>query len=386
MKRWLLLAIFCFLVGTSALAADYGILGGEGLTTAGDVTLNWRALERNNRLNSNYRGDDPFSEARIRVFMVKQFDSTKKVNVEFLWDSESDPHIFGAYLTLRRAIGPVGIRTGFIPSALGNYSTRSTYFNQNPVIGVPAIWHYKTTLNSSGSFNNDSIHVRGSSVNYGYGIPVAYDACWNFGSEFFIDQCGWWDASLAVTTGSTSNPLSTTNLGYQKIARIAFRTSPALRFGFSSANSSWIRPDAKVKYPKKPLEYYQNVGNAFFEAGYGHWQWFGEAMHCAWQTPFIKEGTITATGGYLESRWNFYPGYYWGLRLDRMQFSDIAESVNDDSVKEPWTYNFNRIETALAWRVIREGVIRLDYQGTYFDESHEYHPIHFLALQWMFAF
>ncbi len=383
MKRWIITGLL--LLATVGIAtADYGIMEGPGLRIAGDLTTTFRALDRNATLNTNSHGDDPFDPIRVRMFLLKDWDSTVKMNVEFLWDNGNNvpPRIQGAYFTFTHFLGPISAKVGLIPSTIGNYGQRSTYFNLNPVIGVPAFWHYRTSMNINGSSTNSNIKT-GYENSYP-GTNLAYDACWCSGVEFIYNPQPW-KISLGVAKGATDGPFSVNN-GYMKSIRISEQLNPSFLYGISYANSNWIKDDPQhVTLPKNTLDYYQNAYNAFFEYSFGHWEFYGEGIYSRWDAPFIREGSVNATSGYVDGKWSFIPGWYWGFRVDRMQFNKISMSNDGTGPSEPWAYDFSRFETSINWRVMREGFIRLDYQGTHFEDEDPMN-IQMMALSFQFAF
>ncbi len=370
---------------TSIYAADYGIIGGDGLKIAGDMWVTFRAMERTLSPNTNFHGDDPFNVLRVRTFLIREWNPKSKMNIEFLWDNKAAPRVQGAYLTFREVWGAWGARVGMIPSPFGNYGTRSTYFNQNPLIGVPAMWHYRTPFNSNGSPKNSQLIARKSRINRG--LPIAYDACWDYGVEAIYDK-GYWEGGLAVTQGTIGSMAAVDNNGYQVIGRIGVKPSTGMRAGFSAALGPYLRPDTSASVAtlqKKYLDYDQKAFGFYWEYSLGYWQLYSELMSSTYEPPLIKGGDLTNISGYFEARWNFAPGWYFAERFDVFQYNKIPVNNDGSGAKEKWGYDVNRIELAVGWRPIREGIIRLDYQGSFYDQS-RVDPLHLMALQFGFAF
>ena len=383
--RTLLFAIFfsTFVFTSAARAGDYGIVAGDGLKVAGDLWITFRGLERYHSPNRNFHGDDPFNFLRVRTFLVKEWNPKNKMTVEFLWDNKtSAPRVQGAYLTFKDLWGPWGARVGMIPSPFGNYGTRSTYFNQNPLIGVPAMWHYRTPFSNNGTSSNLQLMSRKSRVNRS--SPIAYDACWDYGVEGFYDK-GLWEFGLAGTMGTLGSMSAVDNNGYQVIGRVGVKPTLGMRTGLSFAQGPYIRPDSTVSIPGNILDYDQTAYGFYWEYAIGYWQLYSELMQSEFESPFVKGGDISNVSGYFEARWNFTPGWYLAERFDVFQYSEIPVNNDGTGPKEKWGYDFNRIELALGFRPIREGIIRLDYQGTFFDES-GIDPLHLMALQFGYAF
>ncbi len=103
-------------------------------------------------LNRNFRRDDPFNEIRLRVFMQHWVTERIAVFGEILYDLDADVRVNGAYVVVNEIAGKpwLNSRIGMAPSLFGSFGFRGTYFNQNPLIGVPLVWHYRTTLDGGG--------------------------------------------------------------------------------------------------------------------------------------------------------------------------------------------------------------------------------------------
>ncbi len=157
MNRFLnLLIVTCvFLLPIICEAGKYS-LGSSGFEISGDQTITFRELDKHSKLNQNNRKDDPFNTFRTRFFITKNWKPNIGLSVEVLFD-QKNTRINGAYLTFDNVItSQFSVIAGLIPSPFGNFSHRSTYFNQNPVIGVPVMWHFHTPLLGNGSSTNES--------------------------------------------------------------------------------------------------------------------------------------------------------------------------------------------------------------------------------------
>jgi hypothetical protein len=373
-----LISLFPILV----LANTYS-LGNTGFEISGDLALTFRELDKHSKVNTNFRGDDPFNAYRIRTFITKGWNEDIRLAVEFLWDNGAPARVNGAYLTFMNVLkSPIYAKVGLIPSPFGNYGHRSTYFNQNPLVGIPLMWHYHTPLSKSGTNTNSSMFPRNTENLTG--VPPGYDSCWDTGVSIHYDN-DFLETALALTQGSLSNPRAYDNEGYQGLVRLGIKPISGMKLGASGAYAPWIKPDAFVNLPENLESYMQTAVGSYFEYSKGLVQFYSEVMNIKWDAPFIHEKELSLTTGYGEIQWKFYPGLYVATRYDFMNFSTIA--VNDDGSgpTESWGYDLDRIELAVGYRIIREGFIRLDYQmNNYRDELAK--DINILALQFQFAF
>ncbi len=399
------------LFSVSASAKSYS-LGSTGFDLSGDMAVTFRTLDRHSPLNTNFHGDDPFNPYRARLFVQKGWTDKIHLSLEFLWDSGADPRVQGAYFTFSKLLGSESLyaKVGLIPAPFGNYSWRSTYFNQNPLIGVPLFWHWKTPLPGDGRANNASLLE--SKAEGARSLPPGYDACWDTGISLHFDR-GWLESAVAITQGAMSDPRAAGNDGYQGIVNIGLHPLAGLRFGGSVAVGAWINPSEPdsiestydvyeytstsgggsarqtaanydYAYPKAPEGYLATIYGGYLEYSFGYWQFFSETAWEQWQTPFLKEDSIDLLTGYLEARYKINAQWYLAGRYDILRYSKIK--IPDTSKKATWGWDVNRFEAALGYRVIREGFIRLDYQGNFYVDSGGPEAVQILALQFLFAF
>lgn len=378
------IAVLLFALALPAFASTYS-MGPTGVEISGDLALTFRELDKHSRINTNFRQDDPFNTYRVRLFLGKAWTEEIRADIELLYDSQADARVQGAYLTFFDIFGsPVFAKVGLIPSPFGNFSHRGTYFNQNGLIGTPAMWHMHTPLSGRGHQSNSDFWPR-SETNTG-GVPPMYEACWETGASLHYEE-GIVEAALGLTQGTISNPPAYDNDGYQGIVKAGLHPTPGLRFGASGAYGPWIKPGAPDSvFAGSDLEsFMQTAGGLYLEYTFGHWQFFSEGYYVDWQLPQVYEESVSLMSAYAEARWNFRPDMYLAGRYDVLTYSEIA--VNDDGTggQRPWGYDFDRVEAAIGYRIIREGYIRLNYQGTLF-RSDAAEDIHMLALQFFFAF
>lgn len=149
-------------------------------TWSGDLAVSIKALDRHLTENGNFRGDDPFNDVRLRLFPRHWINDRIGIFGEILYDSGvkgGGLRANGAYLVVNELFSRpwLSLKAGLIPSPFGNYGLRSTYFNLNPLIGVPLIWHHRTPLpNNMYATSADLLQKKRDGEPY---MPIAYDAC-----------------------------------------------------------------------------------------------------------------------------------------------------------------------------------------------------------------
>ena len=360
----------------------------------GDLAVTASALDRDSHVNTNFRGDSPFDLTRLRLFVRTQATENIGVYAEIFLDNEAPVRMNGAYLYIRDIIQDrLDLKVGMLPAPFGNYGLRSTYFNLNPFIGVPALWHYKTGLRTDQYVTNeDLIDESGKVLTNRWGAALGYDACWDIGVEALFFWSGF-ELSGAVTAGTMGVPQARFNNGYQVVVKASVLPTDGVRFGASFAQGPYMVPSTNsgaylargigLPDPNADAPEDQTTFGLHGEWLFGHWQWFGEAVQVDYDAPYVFEKKLTIHTAYLEGRWDFMPGLYLAGRYDLWRYDQIAPFASGMGGIFSWGNNFNRIESALGWRINRQTLLKLDFQyWDYLDES----DLRLVALQLHLAF
>lgn len=335
-------------------------------------------------LNRNFRTDSPFNQIRVRLFAQHWLNEEAGVFTEILFDSRSGPRLNGAYVVLHDIAGQdwLSVRAGLAPSLIGNFSLRSTYFNTNPLIGVPLLWQHRTTLDGSGLATTADLLRRRESNSIS--LPILYDACWNLQWEF-MGEVGRFEYSVGVTPGSVSNPLAATlESGVQALARVGYMPRPELRVGISGAVGPYIAGPARdagltaTTYPGSQTDYDQSLIGFDAEYSRGKAILFSEGYISSFEAPLIEED-LTTGGAYVEGRYDFLPDWFGAVRAGTMLFSQV-KVPGSPGLKTGWDDDLIRLESSLTYRIAREIQIRGGWQHTRFLTGGEA-PINLLAVQ-----
>ncbi|MEX1181973.1 MAG: hypothetical protein WEF86_01975 [Gemmatimonadota bacterium] len=353
------------------------------LSGQADILAKSGADERG--LNRNFRLDSPFSQIRARLFAQHWLTDDVGVFMEAFVDSESDPRLNGGYIVINNVRGHewLSIRAGMAPSLIGNFGLRSTYFNSNPLIGVPLAWQHRTTLDAAGlTTASDLLRRRESNV---ISLPILYDACWNLQWEF-MGEVGMFEYSVGITPGSMSNPMQSSNeAGVQVLGRAGLVPLPELRLGVSAGVGPYIGGPNRdplttaTSFPGGPADYDQRLVGIDAEYSLGRAILFAEAYHSSWEVPLVAED-LSALAGYVEGRYDFLPEWFGAARIGSMIFSDITVEDGLQSITTGWDDDVLRVESSLTYRWARELQVRVDWQHTRFLTGEE-EPVDLLALQ-----
>lgn len=336
-------------------------------------------------LNRNFRGDSPFSEIRARLFASHWITDRIGVFTEVLFDNHADVRLNGAYVVVNEVAGRewLSLRAGLAPSLVGSFGLRSTYFNSNPLIGVPLVWQHRTTLDGSGlSTAADLLRRRGDND---IALPMLYDACWNLQWEL-MGQIGAFEYSLGATPGSMSNPTPTLGEdGVQILARLGVEPTVGLRIGVSGGIGPYIGGPSRdpavdrTSFPGEPDDYDQRLVGVDVELSRGKLRLFSEGYVSTWEAPLVSED-LTAAGGYVEARYDLLPRWFGAVRVGALTFSDVDPGESAPGGARGWDDDVLRIESSLTYRWARELHVRAGWQRTTFLTGPE-EPNDLLALQ-----
>jgi hypothetical protein len=222
-------------------------------------------------INTALRGDSPYNPVRMRLFVQSWLNDRIGVFGELLLDVDSDPRLNGAYVVVNELAGQpwLNARLGLSPSIVGSFGLRSTYFNANPLIGVPLLWQYRTSLAADGS--STPLGLIGSAGDApGAGTPLLYDSCWSIQWEL-LGELGPLEYSVGLTPGSLSNPIKSRAVGgSQWLGRVGVAPLTGLRVGVSGAHGPWLTdptPDGlgQLPYPDDPGDFDQSALGADIE-------------------------------------------------------------------------------------------------------------------------
>lgn len=316
-------------------------------------------------LNRAFRGDSPFNPVRLRLFAQKWISPRIGVFSEFLYDSGSGLRVNGAYAVINEIGGTTWLngRFGLAPNPVGAFGLRSTYFNANPLIGLPLAWQYRTRLTSDGAATFASLTAAPGT---GGGVPLLYDACWNIQWEI-LGEAGIFEYAFALTPGSLSNPAKSAEVeGQSWMARVGLTPAAGLRVGVSASEGPFLSaptPDENgdLPYTAETNSFDQSLLGVDLEYLRGPFAIHAEIHASRWQTPLIDD-PLDLTAGFVEVRYDISPRWYAAGRAGMMRFGDIAPNGGGGAL--PWDADVNRAEFALGYRVARGVLVRANWQRT----------------------
>ncbi len=341
-------------------------------------------------VNNNRAGDNAFNQVRGKLFLNSWLSDRIAVFTKVLYDdgiradSGGKVRIDGAYFLFD--LNPqFKAKIGRIPISVGNFPTRN-YLEQNPLIGSPLIYQYRTSLHY-----NEITDIDQTLTNRGRrrGIAFLYESCWDDGAELFGSHAII-DYSIGVTQSSVFNPRASSKDAKQIIGRVGLRPVMGMRLGVGYARAPYAdggidtytistngSPDIiSVPLDRDINDYTGEIVVTDFEYTAGHVQFYSE-----WVRTWFKAGPnldeLTASGYYIEAQYTLTPQLFAAGRFGQMIFDEVETSTG---AMEPWDYNVSRIELGLGYKLTRSMVVKGVSQFNKYDDA-PLEGIQFFALQ-----
>jgi hypothetical protein len=265
------------------------------------------------------------------------------------------------------------VQAGRIPPVIGAYARRA-YGHDNAVIGSPLAYQYLTSLRPDAlpATSDDVLRMRGrgwqsvfpiGSAALRQGLPLV-SSRWDTGV-----QASWRGPVLelagAVTMGAPAQPrLRATNDGRQWSGRTAFHLPSGLTAGVSGARGSWIDRGVLSFVPLDRRRSAQTLVGADLEYGRGRWLVRAEWLRAVFAVPLAGGPApgvdLAAASAFADVRYRLHPRWQIGVRLDRLTFSRLQDTISGDPVQ--WDAPVSRLETVVGFRVRRSIDLRAGWQ------------------------
>lgn len=338
------------------------------------TSIGYTGLDRQSKINSMFRGDDPFNPIRVVVFGESWINPRLGVFLEFLWDqgksmsgSDTKPRVNGAYAVAKvtESSDALILKIGMIPSPFGVWAPRS-YADRNPLVGLPLMYHYRTPV-SNGNLSQNADEALERKHQDVYGLPIVYDACWDNGVEALgFASGGKFEYHLAVTKASISSPSAYMNDGVQVIGRVRFSPAPGLKFGFSAEHGSYLSESATGLPQGVSLRSVNQKALALdFALSAGHTEIQSELVHNWWENPNLEKD-LSVTCGYVELKQTLFAGFYAALRYDRLSYSRLTDSAG---ARFDWGYDVRRVESGAGYHITRGAMVKAVWQHNTLEDE-----------------
>jgi hypothetical protein len=269
---------------------------------------------------------------------------------------------------------PIDIQAGRIPPTFGAFARRE-YGAGNPLIGYPLAYQYLTAVRPDAlpASTDDVLRMRARGWRPSYpigsletapGMPLMTTFRWDTGVQVRVGPESF-NASAALTNGTTSDPRTRDNNGGKQIAgRVHWRPTPALAIGGSAARGAYVSDAALSTATLRAgtAGSAQQALGADAEYSRDHWMLRGELIWNRWQVPTLTR-RLDATSAFLEGRYKISPGVFVASRIDRLSFNELAASFETRS----WDAPVTRLEAGVGYYIRRNLLAKGTYQHNWRD-------------------
>jgi len=381
MKTALRALLVCALALSRQLPARAQALPSEPVSIAnGRVTLSGDVSGAFGTADTGFFNYTDYEHSALRVFRVDLTTAVKlNDHVSMLGEVRTENvgplQAYAFYLRVRpwtrRAFD---IQAGRVPPTFGAF-TRRVYASENPLIGYPLAYQYLTSLRADAlPINaNELLGMRGrgwlSSYSIGNpvpaaGLPLASGFRWDTGVQVHAGA-GLVDATVAVTTGTLSNPLfRDDNSGRQVAARLSARPIAGLVLGTSAARGPFVTATAArgAVGAGRDGEFTQTALGADAEYSRDYYLIRAETVFSEWRIPAVGapviDAPLRALASYVEGRYKIRPGLYAAARLDHLGFSELTGT----SVRTTWDAPVTRLEVGGGYSILRNVLVKVSGQ------------------------
>jgi hypothetical protein len=323
-------------------------------------------------LAENYynRGPSNFDPYNVRIFVDADVGSGFQVFTQVVVNEVTGLEPFGAYVLWTPAPGrDLHLQAGKIPWPVGTWAPR-TYSNRNPLIGIPMMYQYHTSLIVNGvPADADELLAAAGSGQYGppygagwRGMPLIYDRCWDYGAVL-TGSARPVEYALGITNGAPAAAVAGEdwNDGKSVLGRVGVLPLPWLRLGVSGAVGPYLPEFLEASEPalagRDVDDFDQRLLMADLEVLFGHYELRAEAYANTWETATV--GELDVRGGYLEGKATVAPGVYLAGRYEVMRFGDLAGATLPE---QPWDHDRDRWEVGVGYRATRNAVLKAVFQ------------------------
>jgi hypothetical protein len=317
------------------------VLGGELSVVAG---------QRDETAFFNYTDYEHNALRLVRLALAARWQPAKRIAV--LGDLRSEnleaPTAYALYVRVRPLEHvPLDLQAGRIPPVFGRFA-RQAYAADSPLIGYPLAYQYLTSLRADAIPGTaaDLVRMRGRGWLASYpigspeeapGLPVISALRFDTGVQARYAP-GVFDLAASVTRGTLSNPrLGDDNGGQQISMRAGIEPVAGLIAGVSLARGAWLSDD--VVSADDDRGYRQEAIGIDAEYSRDRWLVRGELIRSMWRLPSIPQ-RLTAHAGFVEGRMRVHPRVFVAGRVDRLDFSRLA----DGAIQQTWDAPVTRVE------------------------------------------
>ena len=375
--RALCTVLFVFTVGSAAAQPpDVPLDTGEAgrLRVGGELTATYGS-EDPGFFNYATYAYDPLRNVRVVFDASLQPFRQLEVLAQVRTDGVSQARMAALYLRLRPwRTRDIDLQAGRVPTAFGLFG-RTAYGSDSALVGRPLPYAYLLSLRRDAvpATAADLLRMRGrgwlssfprGSTTPDRGLPIVNTDTWDTGVQLRLanTRLAWVGA---VTAGSLGSPrLEDDNRGRALSTRVTARLHPGLVIGLSGAQGAYLSRtlDSTLLAGESTGRLRHRAAGADVEFSAGRWLARGEIIASRWALPAFT-GTrttpdVTSLAVWGEGRVRLLPGLDLGLRLERLDFGDVATPAG----MQPWEAPVSRVETGVAFSPVRRARLKFAVQ------------------------
>jgi hypothetical protein len=379
------------------------VFGNGRLTIGGDVSITFSCADSNQPNEGacaddagffNYTDYEHSALRMLRADVTAAVRATDHISVlaEVRLNCNSSPPCggekaralepYGFYLRLRPwTARAFDVQIGRIPPTFGGFPRRA-YPADNILIGYPLAYQYLTSLRPDAlpANTDELLRMRGrgwlSTFSVGdadarAGMPLVSAFRWDTGLQAH-GVVGFFDAAVAVTTGTVGHPLVRDNNGGKQIAaRVSAHPTAGLVLGGSAAHGPFAtRQAAEAAGGGGAAPWTQAAWGLDAEYSHGYYLVRMETIVSRWQFPTTAGlGADTPLRAYatsIEGRYRFHPRMYAAGRFDWLDFSEVMSST---ARRDEWDAPVRRLETGIGVWLQRNLLLKAAFQANRRDTA-----------------
>lgn len=302
--------------------------------------------------NTTNFGITPFDAAYGRVFLDASISDRLSAFMQWFAHDYDGAFFYGAYVRYDHT-PKLHVEAGLIPVPVGLWPPR-TYADKNPLVSVPAIYQYKTSVDGFGALQSTTEEVLAERGMAG-GAPIMYDFCWNTGVHAYASH-GQFDVGVALLNGSLGTPKREVAYSHPAAAiHVNWIPSPYVTVGGWVSGGPWLAPHFEPGLPSGDVveDYNQLTAGGLLQTSYGHAELNAEFIVNRFEHPYL--GNLENTGGYADLKYSFATRWWGAARVDALTFSEL-DAV--ESNREKWDYPLLRLEFGLGHRLSEKALIK----------------------------
>lgn len=302
--------------------------------------------------NTTNFGITPFDAAYGRVFLDASISDRLSAFMQWFAHDYDGAFFYGAYVRYDHTPN-LHLEAGIIPTPVGLWPPR-TYADKNPLVSVPAIYQYKTSVDGFGSLQSTAAEVFAERGAAG-GAPILYDFCWNTGVHAYASH-GQFDFGIALLNGSLGTPKREVAYSHPAGAlHVNWIPGPYVTVGGWVSGGPWLAPHFEPDLPSGDVveDYNQFTAGGLLQASYGHLELNAEIIVNRFEHPYL--GDLDNTGGYADVKYSFATRWWGAARIDALTFSELDAAESDS---DRWDYPMLRLELGLGRRLSEKAWIK----------------------------